>query len=117
MPFALPVDFATDCLLFVPLTPDDAPLIFTAYGQDEAVARFMTWRPHESVADTEAYGTAALAGTSRTYLLRDRGDGRLHGSFELRASAPHRPGCSRSSPELTHPPSRRASDGASGWCG
>ena len=40
-----------------------------------------------------AYVTAALSGPSHTYLLRDRLNGRMHGSFELRSNfAAHRMG-------------------------
>lgn len=93
MPPTLPIGFATARMTFVPLQADDAPLIFAAYAQDEAVARYMTWRPHRCLAETVAYVTAALAGASHTYLLRDRADGRLHGTFEVRNnSAPHRLG-------------------------
>ena len=32
----------------------DAPLMFTAYAQDPAVTRYLTWRPHASIAETRA---------------------------------------------------------------
>jgi RimJ/RimL family protein N-acetyltransferase len=33
---------------------DDAARIFEAFGSDPEVTRFLTWRPHRSVADAEA---------------------------------------------------------------
>lgn len=92
-PPTLPLGFATARLVFAPLRAEDAPLIFAAYAQDAAVARYMTWRPHGCLAETEAYVSAALAGASHTYLMRDRASGQLHGTFEVRTnSASHRLG-------------------------
>jgi len=89
VPLMLPDQFTTARLTFTPLASQDAPLIFNTYAQDMEVARFMTWRPHKSPVETEAYVTSALSGSSHTYLLRDKADGRLHGVFEVRQPAPH----------------------------
>lgn len=89
MPLMLPDQFATARLAFIPLAVENASLIFSTYAQDMDVARYMTWRPHTSIADTEAYIAIALSGGSHTYLLRDRDDGKLHGVFEVRQPAPH----------------------------
>lgn len=89
MPLMLPDQFATARLAFIPLAIENAPLIFNTYAQDIEVARYMTWRPHKSIAETEAYIAFALSGGSHTYLLRDRDDGRLHGVFEVRQPASH----------------------------
>ena len=35
-------------------TRQDATLMFAAYGQDHEVARYVTWRPHTCVSDSEA---------------------------------------------------------------
>ncbi len=32
----------------------DAPLMFTAYAQDPAVTRYLTWRPHADIAETRS---------------------------------------------------------------
>ncbi|MGO4739929.1 GNAT family N-acetyltransferase [Bosea sp. 2KB_26] len=88
----LPDQFSTARLIFAPIVAEDAPLIFEAYARDSEVSRYMTWRPHTALAETEAYVASALAGPSCSYLLRDRGDGRLHGAFELRQPAAHRLG-------------------------
>ncbi len=71
----LPDPFTTARLTFRPLTEADAQPIFDTYAQDREVARYLTWRPHSSVAETEAYVASALAARSRTYLLRDRATG------------------------------------------
>lgn len=88
----LPDQFGTTRLTFRPLAAEDAPLIFDTYAQDMEVARYMTWRPHRSLAETESYVTSALSGGSQTHVLQDREDGRLNGVFEVRQFEPHRLG-------------------------
>jgi RimJ/RimL family protein N-acetyltransferase len=34
---------------------DDAPKIFSAYARDEAVTRFLAWRPHANAGETQAF--------------------------------------------------------------
>jgi [ribosomal protein S5]-alanine N-acetyltransferase len=53
--------------------PSDAPLLFDAYTSDPRVSRYMLWKPHKSVAETEAFVAsciaAAEAGTRFPYVL------------------------------------------------
>ena len=65
----LPDRFETARLILRPIEPRDAPAIFTGYAQDPEVVRFLIWRPHKGLADTEAYIArcmAALPDRSRT---------------------------------------------------
>ena len=65
----LPDRFATARLILRPIARQDAPAIFTGYAQDLEVVRFVVWRPHEGLADTEAYisrCTAAHPDRART---------------------------------------------------
>jgi len=92
----LPDRFETTRLILRPIAPDDAPAIFTGYAQDPEVVRFLIWRPHQDLAETQAYiagCTAAPADRSRTYALIGRGDGPLLGAFALRRPEPHRLDC------------------------
>jgi len=92
----LPDRFETARLILRPIEPRDAPAIFTGYAQDPEVVRFLIWRPHKGLADTEAYIArcmAALPDRSRTYTLVGRGDSQLLGTFELRRPEPHRLDC------------------------
>ena len=92
----LPDRFKTARLILRPIAPEDAPAIFTGYGQDPDVARFVTWRPHQDRADIAAYiarCVAAPAERSRTYALIGREAGRLLGAFDLRRPEPHRLDC------------------------
>ncbi|HUC10118.1 MAG TPA: GNAT family N-acetyltransferase [Stellaceae bacterium] len=92
----LPERFDTDRLILRPIASGDAPAIFTGYAQDPEVVRYLTWRPHQQLAETEAYVSrclAAPAARSRTYALVDRAEGRLLGAFDLRRPEPHRIDC------------------------
>ena len=50
-----PASWETERLLLRPATHADAPLAFASYTSDSKVARYMTWRPHKSVAETAAF--------------------------------------------------------------
>jgi [ribosomal protein S5]-alanine N-acetyltransferase len=92
----LPDRFETARLILRPIAPDDAPAIFIGYAQDPEVARFVTWRPHQDLADTAAYIARCIAtpaDRSRTYALIGREGGRLLGAFDLRRPEPHRLDC------------------------
>src|SRR5262252_658015 len=92
----LPDRFETTRLILRPIEPQDAPAIFTGYAQDPEVVRFLIWRPHQGIADSEAYIARCMAAQpdrSRTYTLIGRDDGRLLGAFELRRPEPHRLDC------------------------
>jgi RimJ/RimL family protein N-acetyltransferase len=92
----LPDRFETTRLMLRPIAANDAPAIFTGYAQDPDVVRFLIWRPHRGLFETEAYIArcmAAPADRSRTYVLIGRAVGRLLGAFELRRPEPHRFDC------------------------
>jgi len=88
-----PNGFETRRLLFRPIGLADARPIFDGYAQDPEVSRYLTWRPHVSVGETEAYVKACLAATAgRTYALVRRMDDAVIGAFDLRLSSPTRLG-------------------------
>ena len=49
----LPHDIATDRLLLRVPVSEDAQRIFDSYAQDPEVARYLTWRPAKTLADSE----------------------------------------------------------------
>ncbi|PHV15929.1 GNAT family N-acetyltransferase [Janthinobacterium sp. BJB303] len=59
-----------------PRTSDSA-VIFDAYAQDTDVVRYMAWRPHRAIADTEAFIAYCIqewdSGRSRPYVLARQG--------------------------------------------
>lgn len=89
----LPNAFETARLILRPIEPADARSIFDGYTQDPDVTRFLTWRPHTRIEQTESYIARCMeAAASRTYVLADRSGGRLLGAFDLRQSGPFRLG-------------------------
>ncbi|HTV44947.1 MAG TPA: GNAT family N-acetyltransferase [Stellaceae bacterium] len=91
---ALPDRFETERLVLRPIARSDALAIFSSYAQDPEIVRYLIWRPHRTLADTEAYVARCLgASAARTYALTDRTSRRLRGAFELRHPEPHRLDC------------------------
>jgi RimJ/RimL family protein N-acetyltransferase len=81
-----PVDeIRTKRLLLRPPSEADAPAIFERYGQDAEVARYMSWKPHQSIDDTLAFLRRIIAdnmaGRSRGYLIFARDSNDLLGSI------------------------------------
>lgn len=72
----------------------DAEAIFTGYGQDPEVARYLIWRPHRSLADTEAFLTGCIdawAGGRRfPWVITRRDDSTVIGMIDVTLDALHR---------------------------
>jgi len=89
----LPDGFQTARLRLGPIAVEDSGPIFDGYAGDAEVTKFLTWRPHRSIADTDAYIAHCLdtpATMARTYVLTGGADGAVRGAFDLRRPAPHR---------------------------
>ena len=96
MVFETPV-IETTRLLLRPPRVSDAPVIFASYAQDAEVTRYLTWRPHKSVADTEAFLRECLndagRGTRFVWAITPRGgDDKLVGMIEARVAG-HKAEC------------------------
>jgi RimJ/RimL family protein N-acetyltransferase len=92
----LPDRFETARLTLRPIARGDALTIFATYAQDPEVVRYLIWRPHRRLTETEAYIAgciAAPAESGRTYALIGRNEGRLLGAFALRRPERHRLDC------------------------
>lgn len=88
-----PVTLRTPRLILRPIAPSDAVPIFDTYAQDPQVTRFLSWRPHIEMAQTEAYIARAIAAhDARTYALTERDGGKLLGAFDIRQAGPGRLG-------------------------
>ncbi len=61
----LPETFETARLRLRPIAMTDAPASFGAYAQDSELTRYMIWRPHLSVGETELYIRGCLASPRR----------------------------------------------------
>src|SRR5690242_8027133 len=71
-PVMLPNKFDTARILLRPVGPVDTEAIFSAYAQDEDVVRYLIWRPHRKVSETQAYIQHCLATppeVERTYMV------------------------------------------------
>lgn len=68
--------------------PDDASAIFNGYAQDPDVARYVMWRPHSSIADTNDFLVTVLEriahGKEQSWVITLKGDDRAVGMVALR---------------------------------
>ncbi len=88
-----PRQIETARLLMRPVTADDADAILYGYARDAEVTRYLIWRPHRTIADTQAYLAICLASSpasERVYAMVGRENGILMGALRLRLPAPHR---------------------------
>ena len=84
-----PERFETSRLYLRPLALADAGAIFITWARDPEVSRFLTWKPHQSLADTETYVRAFVnADTFRTYVIIEKQTHALCGAFDLRRTGP-----------------------------
>ncbi len=85
-----PDGLLTQRLHLRPIAMRDARPIFEGYAQDPQVTRFLTWRPHETLSQTESYVADCMAATStRTYALVERSSERVVGAFAVRRTNAH----------------------------
>jgi RimJ/RimL family protein N-acetyltransferase len=66
----------------------DAKSIFTTYARDSEVTRYLTWRPHESIRQTERFIAECIvaweAGTRFPWAIVLKTEGKLVGMIEIR---------------------------------
>jgi RimJ/RimL family protein N-acetyltransferase len=88
MTLSLPEQLRTSRLVLREPRHADAAAFFEAYTQDIDVARYMTWRPHVAVAQTEAFIGYCMrvwaSGSGRPYVLVRPGDDTPIGMLEAR---------------------------------
>lgn len=84
----LPPIIRTSRLVLRPPKLEDAEAIFHSYAQDAEVCRYLTWSPHQTIAETKKYLQDCVEGfnSSRRLLwIIERGsDKTLIGAIELR---------------------------------
>src|SRR5438094_4429701 len=89
MEITVPDEIRTARMLLRKPRAADAPLMFSAYAQDPAVTRYLTWRPHADIAETRAIIDRFLAAWERQeefcWLLFTSNAGQLLGSIGARA--------------------------------
>lgn len=86
-----PEHFETERLRLRPPEAEDAPAIFESYAQDPEVTRYLDWRPHAGIEDTEAFLRRCrdvwLDGSAFPWAIVRKEDGRLLGMVEVRVKA------------------------------
>src|SRR4249920_643916 len=86
--FGAPAAMETSRLLLRRPVASDAPAVFQRYAGDPAVTRFLGWRTHESLSDTQLFLFCCDAEWRQTgvgpYLIQSRETGALLGSTGLR---------------------------------
>jgi [ribosomal protein S5]-alanine N-acetyltransferase len=87
-----PAMIETDRLLLRRPLTSDAPAVFARYSSHAAVTRYLGWRTHGSVADTQLFLACCEAEWLHTgvgpYLVQSRETGLLLGSTGLQLSSP-----------------------------
>jgi RimJ/RimL family protein N-acetyltransferase len=77
---AIPNEIETERLLLRPPRETDADQLFSRYGQDLAVCRYMSWVPQRSVDDTLAFLRTAEDAGRINWMIFLRATGELLGS-------------------------------------
>jgi ribosomal-protein-alanine N-acetyltransferase len=84
----------TSRLILRPPELADAEAIFHGYAQDPAVTRYLIWRPHRSLAETEEFLQGAIAdwsnGTQLQWVITRATDGAVIGMLAARLEGSHR---------------------------
>ena len=78
----------TKRLLLRPPTNDDAGQIFANYAQDSEVTKYLIWRPHKDVEETQAFVERCIQGwedeSSFAWVVGRKDDNALIGMIEMR---------------------------------
>ena len=86
-----PETLATSRLALRKPVPEDASAIFERWAQDPDITRYLIWRPHTSMVESERHVARCLDGWSRgtsfVWMMEDPADGRLVGSIAARAGS------------------------------
>ena len=68
--------------------PEDAPAIFEGWAQDKEVTRYLTWRPHEHIEQTQAFVQSCLSAwehqTRFPYMITLKETGQVIGMIDPR---------------------------------
>ena len=82
-----PETFQTERLILRKSRVEDAPAIFETYAQDSEVTRYLIWKPHKNVQETEQFLSACeqlwQTGKDFAYAILLKDDGNLIGMISL----------------------------------
>jgi RimJ/RimL family protein N-acetyltransferase len=84
----MPEQLTTDRLLMRVPRLEDASAIFAGWAQDSEVTRYLTWRPHERIEQTQDFVRNCLAAwenhTRFPYMITLKNDGQVIGMIDPR---------------------------------
>lgn len=82
-----PEGFESERLVLRKPRMEDAPAIFDGYAQDPEVTRYLTWKPHKNIRDTEEFllacGQLWRMGKDFAYAITLKEDDKLIGTIGL----------------------------------
>jgi RimJ/RimL family protein N-acetyltransferase len=88
----MPEQFRTDRLLLRIPRMNDATSIFEGWAQDTQVTRYLTWRPHERIEQTEEFVQGCLRAWETEirfpYMITLNDDGQVIGMIDPRIEGP-----------------------------
>jgi len=88
----MPENLSTDRLLLRMLRMEDARLIFDGWAQDPEVVRYLIWRPHQSIAETEEFVRSCILAWENqmhfAYMITLKADGEAIGMIDARIHPP-----------------------------
>jgi [ribosomal protein S5]-alanine N-acetyltransferase len=91
-PMRFPERIETERLILRIPRMDDAPAIFAGWTQDKEVTRYLTWRPHQRIQETEAFIQSCLAAweqeTRFPYMITLKESGEVIGMIDPRIEGP-----------------------------
>lgn len=82
--------FESEHFLVRPIRQDDAKFIFDHWTQDSDITRYLTWKPHQTIADTNSYIESCIESweqDSFTWLIETKNDNKIVGSFAARRNS------------------------------
>jgi RimJ/RimL family protein N-acetyltransferase len=84
----MPEQIETERLLLRKPRPDDAHAIFEGWAQDQEVTRYLTWRPHQRVEETQEFVQSCLTAweqeTRFPYVITLKESGKVIGMIDPR---------------------------------
>lgn len=88
----MPEQLETERLILRKPHMDDAPAIFEGWAKDQEVTRYLTWRPHERIEQTQAFLRSCLEAwenqTRFPYMITLKGTGEVIGMIDPRIEGP-----------------------------
>ena len=80
-------EFETENFLVRPIQKNDADFLFENWTQQDEIAKYMTWKPHETKQETERFVDLCIQGwknNNYTWIIETKHQRTIIGSFAAR---------------------------------